>query len=309
MIDFRYHLVSITAVLLALAIGIVTGSGFLGGPLLRRLEKEVRSVRETNAERRAEVDELARRLDSSEAALLAVEPSLVDGALRAQRIVLFEFAGTDGGLIDSVRQAVEQADGEIASTVTLSEGLVLDDPDARGELGAAVGSAASAADSLRVRVGAMIGARAGAAARGVLTGRRRLNRLLARLGQGGYVSVDAADQQQPVPLGSAFLVVGGGTQPAPFQVHGLAKSLATALARRQQAVMVAESQQSVWGLTSAIRDDGAAAAIVWTDDQADTPAGRIALALGLARADDGAARHFGTGPGATDLMPELTSTG
>ncbi len=46
MIDFRYHLVSIVAVFLALAIGIVLGTTALNGPItsrLRSLETSLRS--------------------------------------------------------------------------------------------------------------------------------------------------------------------------------------------------------------------------------------------------------------------------
>jgi hypothetical protein len=130
---------------------------------------------------------------------------------------------------------------------------------------------------------------------------------LVELQQAGYVSVETTSVQRPVPVTSLFVVVGGATQPAPWRVDGLARGLTVALANRRMGVLVAESQTSVWGLTSVIRDDAVAGRIVWTDDQANTPAGRISLALGLARAQERPAQHFGTGPGATEVMPKLAS--
>ena len=41
MIDFRYHLVSIVAVFLALAVGVVLGSATLNGPITKELRKSV----------------------------------------------------------------------------------------------------------------------------------------------------------------------------------------------------------------------------------------------------------------------------
>ena len=48
MIDFRYHLVSIIAVFLALAIGIVVGANALKPALINELHKEVRAAQKDN---------------------------------------------------------------------------------------------------------------------------------------------------------------------------------------------------------------------------------------------------------------------
>jgi hypothetical protein len=44
-IDFRYHLVSIVAVFLALAVGVVLGSAALNGPVVAGLRKSVSTLR------------------------------------------------------------------------------------------------------------------------------------------------------------------------------------------------------------------------------------------------------------------------
>ncbi len=66
MIDFRYHLISIVAVLLALSVGIVMGTGVLGGPALEILNDKVDSVSQRNDELNAEIDELTERIRSQE---------------------------------------------------------------------------------------------------------------------------------------------------------------------------------------------------------------------------------------------------
>ena len=66
MVDFRYHLISLIAVILALALGILAGSGFLGGPLLERLRTEVSDLADTNGELRREIDEQDDQLAAAE---------------------------------------------------------------------------------------------------------------------------------------------------------------------------------------------------------------------------------------------------
>ena len=61
MINFRFHLVSLIAVFLALAVGIVMGYGVLGQPTVDTLQRRIDNV-EANANRiRRENDRAARR--------------------------------------------------------------------------------------------------------------------------------------------------------------------------------------------------------------------------------------------------------
>ena len=46
MIDFRYHLVSLVSVFLALAVGIVLGAGPLNEPIARGLSQSVQQLRQ-----------------------------------------------------------------------------------------------------------------------------------------------------------------------------------------------------------------------------------------------------------------------
>ena len=56
MIDFRYHLVSIISIFLALAVGIVLGAGPLKGDLGTRLTQETTALRADKAQLRTELD-------------------------------------------------------------------------------------------------------------------------------------------------------------------------------------------------------------------------------------------------------------
>ena len=56
MIDFRYHLVSIVSIFMALAVGIVLGAGPLKGQIGDTLSAEVTALRDDRAALRTELE-------------------------------------------------------------------------------------------------------------------------------------------------------------------------------------------------------------------------------------------------------------
>ena len=59
MINFRFHLVSLVAVFLALGLGILVGSTVVDQKIVDRLDSEINSVRKENSERKAANKQLA----------------------------------------------------------------------------------------------------------------------------------------------------------------------------------------------------------------------------------------------------------
>ena len=57
MINFRYHVVSLTAVFLALAIGLVVGTAALNGPVADSLEDQVNALSKDNSNLRDQVNQ------------------------------------------------------------------------------------------------------------------------------------------------------------------------------------------------------------------------------------------------------------
>ncbi len=84
MIDLRYHIISIVAVFLALALGILLGSSVVSGPLEARLQDDLRRAREARQSAERQRDEVASRNDalserlSGEAGAWAVQNRLAD---------------------------------------------------------------------------------------------------------------------------------------------------------------------------------------------------------------------------------------
>jgi hypothetical protein len=296
MIDFRYHLISIIAVLLALSLGIVTGSGFLGEPLLRGIRAQAQRVAEQNRE-------LGRRADASDAALLALEPEIVEGTLLGQQILVVRFAGSDDAVMDNVEATITNAGGSLVTTIVLDDQLALDDETQLAQLGDILARPGAGPEELRSTLADALGRSLAALASKGRPGRdASLRRFLDGLTEAGYLSVDGVEGQI-VPLGARFVLVGGPTYP----VRDIAIELAARLAARDGSVLLAESAASTWGLASALREDVTTRASVWTVDNGDQVLGRISLALALQRAAQRPAAHYGTDPDAGAIVPESSS--
>jgi hypothetical protein len=309
-INFRYHLVSIVAILLALGIGIVLGSGFLGGVLWERLQNDVQRVAEDNDELRAQMLEQGRTLSAYEEFARVAEADVIDGALAGREVALFTVDGTDESSLADLRDAVELAGGSVATVIRTTAELTLASPEARSELALTLGATQRSPSELRRELGIALGGAAAAASSLDASPRgpgpdNVLDALLARLAEQGFVTVEPAAGEEAIPPLSLFLVVEGSGANPPWRPLTYTRALATSLAQRGGDVLVAEPSTSVWGVVGSLREDERALTTVSTVDQAETVPGRTGVVLGLSRAARGRVGHFGTGPGAEDgLLPQ-----
>lgn len=310
MIDFRYHVVSLVAVLLALGVGIMMGSGLLGGPFLDHLDRQVRQLEERISQYQDDVSEKNAEIDQQEAFQRAVEPWLVQGALDGAKVVLFELDGTHGELIEALREQItERAGGEVATTVTFTEKFALRNDIDFDQLALALGSSATDPVTLRNEAATVVGSSAGDAASipaGVRAGPTKLSALLNDLERAGFISIDSA-RPTPIPRRTGFVIAGGSDEPAAFDVSTFGHALALALAQERASVVVVEHSSSTWGLAESIRDDAETRDQVATIDHAETLSARMALVLVLRDAADGPARHYGIADGA-EVFPEPVPT-
>lgn len=313
MIDFRYHLISLIAVILALALGILAGSGFLGGPLLQQLEKEVDDLGRTNDNLREEIGFQDALLNEAEAFARSVRPLLVDGALSGTEIVLFQIEGSSGALVDGIRDALTEAGATITTEITLGRKLALQSDPAMDELALVTGSVASDRTVLIEDTARLLGERVAVASDEAdqnqpSTAVQRLGSLLDDLETAEFIGV-SADADRLVPEEATFVLVGGGGERPPFDVATFAPSLAEGLASRDGLVLVAESSDSTWGMVGGVRSDIEARSVAVTVDNGETTIGRIAAVLGLQGAEEGTIGHYGTEPGRTALIPEPVPSG
>jgi hypothetical protein len=119
MIDFRYHLVSIVAVFLALAIGIVLGSTELQGTTIDALRLSSNQLnKELNASN-SQRDSYAQQVGADQQFLTAAEPRLLAKDLQGDRIVLVAEPGASSAVISGVKQAAILAGATVTGEVAL----------------------------------------------------------------------------------------------------------------------------------------------------------------------------------------------
>ena len=307
--DFRYHLISLIAVILALALGILAGSGFLGGPILEQLQSEVDDLAETNDGLREEIGLQDTRLTEAEAFARSAQALLIDDTLGGTDIVVIQVAGSDGGLVDGVKRSLAEAGGSVVTQITLSSKFALQSAPAADELSLITGSVATDEAELLEETGRLLGERLAAAAADsgqaeapATTGTQRLTKLVEDLEAAEFIGV-SSQGDRPAPEDATFVIIGGAATRSPFNVGSFASSLVEGLTEREGVALVVESSDSTWGLVSAIRSDIEARSLAVTVDNGETTIGRIALLLGLERASDGVVGHFGTQSGRTSLIP------
>ncbi|MEU1607543.1 copper transporter [Micromonospora matsumotoense] len=88
MINFRYHVVSLTAVFLALAIGLVVGTAALNGPVADSLKETVNSLRKDNQQMRQSVNSLQKELDLEEDFAAEMAQLYLPGKLTGRRVMV-----------------------------------------------------------------------------------------------------------------------------------------------------------------------------------------------------------------------------
>jgi hypothetical protein len=118
-IDFRYHLVSIVAVFLALAIGIVLGSTELQGSTIDGLHTLSNSLRSQLSAVSAQRDGLVQDANANDAFLQTAEPKLLSAMLTGKRIVLVTEPGAPSAITDGVEKAAGYAGATVTGTVAL----------------------------------------------------------------------------------------------------------------------------------------------------------------------------------------------
>lgn len=308
MIDFRFHIVSLVAVLLALSIGVVLGTGVFGGPLLEDIEQNVDELRATNAALQDEVNDTNAELRGERELTLAAEPYLLDGLLEAEEVVIVEFEGTDGAIADQFRAAVGVAGGSIASTIEILDKFALDDQTDIDALALAIGSASGDDEEVRLEASSAIGESLGTSVADRNTG---ATQFLSGLEENGFVDIERDDDATgpPVPTGAVIALVGGSVDAPSFDAATFVLELASAAADNGAPILVTEPGQSNWALVETIRNDGEVRDQVSTADGIGVVAGRVAAVMALSRALTGEIGHYGTGPGATDILPPPNPSG
>jgi hypothetical protein len=127
-LNFRYHALSLVAVFLSLAIGLLLGVAIGDKGLVSSAEQDVRAslrhdVRDAQAQRDDARDELAARQQFERDAY----PALVGGRLAGRRIALIELGAPSDRMWDLTKDALQGSGARLASVSVIREPLQVDE--------------------------------------------------------------------------------------------------------------------------------------------------------------------------------------
>jgi hypothetical protein len=142
MINFRFHIVSLTAVLLALGIGLVLGTTFLDDATIEQLERQLDGLENDLDRAQARNDEQQTRLGAYEDEANELETRLGErlyaGQLEDSPVLLISTQGVDERWVDGVLLSLGQADADVVGVWWLTERFVLDDESEVSDLAGAL---------------------------------------------------------------------------------------------------------------------------------------------------------------------------
>ena len=308
MISLRYHIISIAAVFLALAVGVVLGSSTLSRTLLSGLSNDndelVRQVHDLETQRNGQ----NARLADADSFATQVGPMAVRGQLTQRTVVLVTTADADPADRDALKQLLTDAGGRVTGEVQLTDDF--GNPEKADQLKDIVTRLLPA--GVQLPTASDPGTLAGGLLGPLLLISKTDNKpqasaaetaaALAGLTDGGFVK--ASQGIQPAQL--AVVLTGGAAKGdgAGDRAATLAR-FATQVDRSGAGAVLAGSDGSADGTGSVgvVRADTAATSILSTVDNASTPAGRVVTVLALREQLEGGAGRYGSAGNAQGPAP------
>jgi len=290
-IDYRYHIGSFVAIFVALLLGILIGLGLAPNPKefernVAMLKEEYRQTREHKATELEALQETNREYDMlTRETVAAVVKDRLAGTRVA--IVLDHDFGSDP-LPDNLRAVLKQAGATVTSTTVITRDFVTLPPEVRQKVSQRLSLYPAPGVHFRTLI-------AQALAKDLARGRHEL---ILDLHAGGLLA-SAADSDYTLRPDSV-LIVGGTTSPTQASPERIDLPIIQELTTAGIRVVGCEPREAA---ASAIPTYKAAG--VPTVDNADTPAGRLAVVLALETADG----HYGTKDTADSFLPPIPPPG
>ncbi|MBN1094572.1 copper transporter [Blastococcus sp. TML/M2B] len=314
MIDFRYHLVSLIAVFLAIALGIVVGTTQLNGPILDRLETQVDSLEQDKRSLEDQTRELQGSLDTSDEFESALAPALVDGALAGSSVLLVVASPeVETGDVEEVSALITQAGGTVSGQISLTPAYT--DPSTESSLRSYVTGAGLPAgvtlpdgDDAGRLVGSLLAQVLMIPSGGTAPDTAATASVLAGL---PALEVLTTDSDSVSPANFALVLTAGeftGAQAA--ERNQTLVELVTAFDSAGSGAVVAGDAASARdnGLIGTIREDPTVSAAVSTVDNLGSPAGQISTVLALRAEGEGTSGAYGTGEDTQPVPPVRPAT-
>ncbi len=120
MIDFRYHLVSIVAVFLALSVGIVLGSTELRGAAFSALDRTSSALSAKLEAADNQNSALQQQVQGDRQFAQAAEPVLLKHLLESKRVVIVTTPGASSNVVNGIKTGLNDAGATVSGQIALS---------------------------------------------------------------------------------------------------------------------------------------------------------------------------------------------
>jgi hypothetical protein len=309
-INFRYHVVSLTAVFLALAVGLVLGTAALNGPVADKINSQVNGLRNTNGQLRDQVSELKTRAASQNEFVNEVAPTLLAGRLAGRSVLVLSGPTADTDDRDRVVAMLKTAGATVTGQVQLTKDYT--DPTKDAALQDLVAQVTPPGVTTLPNDGVGVDTASALLATVLLANKAQLTTANRTLIVEAYERLGVIDRDGQIADGppSAVVIVTG--EPA-TGTDADARNSAFLAAVKQfdvvaaQMVLAAPTAAGSGNPVAAVRDDGTLAKTISTVDGVSLAEGQVATAMALAEQFTGQVGHYGTGKSATARIPTLRS--
>jgi len=304
-INFRYHLVSLVAVFLALALGIVVGTTALNGPITKDLRTQVDSLKKDRASLAEQVKSLQGQVGDTDKFASRFGAKVVAGTLTDQQVLILGLPDARTDIKDALAQQITAAGGTVAGRLQLTPDY--SDPKRQGDLKALVtgGTQPIGLDLPNTDDPGTLG---GALLAFVLLGQGQVTDLQQVITSLAGLHMLRDESSKTVTSAKLIAVVASKNLAGEDDVAGTQLALIGQLRTKgAHLVVIGDSPTAAkGGIIARINADDSQRSAVATVDDADTSLGSVSAALALAGAAKSQVGHYGTSPGVDGLFPEVT---
>jgi hypothetical protein len=308
LISFRYHVVSIVAVFLALALGVVVGTTALNGPITTNLRQQVDSLKKDRSSLASQNKTLTNAANNSDDFAATFGAQIVAGTLKNKKILVLEMPNASS----SIKSGVIKELGAAGATVTAQIQVTSDftNPQRADDI-RSLTSGPNAVHPIGLTLpstddpGSLGGALLGYV---LLSGQAQQTDLASVLEAFSKLQMIKVETNNPSAADLAVVISSG-----PVAVGDLGGktqlSMLTAIQSAGGSTILAgdNGSSTAGGLIAQVRGSDVLKSSLSTVDDADTAMGQVSTVLALAEAQTGQTGAFGNGAGAQAAFPNPIS--
>jgi hypothetical protein len=302
-ISFRYHVVSIVAVFLALALGVVVGTTALNGPITTNLRQQVDSLKKDRSSLASNNTKLQQQAGNSDQFAQTFGARIVAGTLKGKNVVIIGMPNASSSVKSAIGKQIGAAGGTVSGSIQLTGDFV--DPKRANDIVNLVPGLQPI--GLQLPTTSDAGTLGGALFGYVLLNSKAeptdISTVIAGFTKAQLLTVDT----QNVGPADLAVVVTSGTLAPGSDAGKTELDMVTQLQLAGGHTIVAGDNASATsgGLIALARASDAVKDAVSTVDDADTSMGQVTTTLALAEALTGKTGAYGNGSGSSSLFPSL----